>query len=119
MIETSLGVVSACLPTLRPLYGVYSLHSIVTSVRSLISRRNLTASHGSGSRSRRLDSMNGQSDSELQPSSDGYSDFGQNGPGMPDKTYIFSAGSCPLETLSEPSHGILVKKDVSLGHEAA
>ena len=35
MVESSLGVVGACLPTMRPLFRKFSLESIIRSIRSL------------------------------------------------------------------------------------
>ena len=34
MVESSLGVISACLPTMRPLFRNFSLESIIRSIRN-------------------------------------------------------------------------------------
>lgn len=65
MIETSLCVVSACLPTLRPLSRVYTLQNIMTSLRSIISRRDLIQLNSSAGHAQQVDSSEGPSDNEL------------------------------------------------------
>ena len=44
MIESSLGILGACLPTYSPLYKKVSLESIIASVRSMISLRSVNSS---------------------------------------------------------------------------
>ena len=39
MVESSLGVLGACLPTMRPLFRNFSLESIVHSIRGLAAIR--------------------------------------------------------------------------------
>ena len=34
MVESSLGVVGACLPTMRPIFRNFSLESVIRSIRS-------------------------------------------------------------------------------------
>ena len=41
MVESSLGVVGACLPTMRPIFRDISVESIVRNIRSLISTSDL------------------------------------------------------------------------------
>ena len=51
MVESSLGILGACLPTYRPLISRAGLESVVASIRSIISLQSLR-SEGSRSRSR-------------------------------------------------------------------
>ena len=53
MVESSLGILGACLPTYRPLFTGISLESVVASVRSMLSLQTLS-SRASGSRSQRI-----------------------------------------------------------------
>ena len=41
MVESSLGVVGACLPTMRPIFRDISVERIVRNIRSLISTSDL------------------------------------------------------------------------------
>jgi hypothetical protein len=120
MLETSLGVVSACLPTLRPLYNVYNLQSMVNSLRNLLTRSGRTSSGNLSANSRRLNSSEGGSDEELRQNHDDYPKLrhnGHNGVGNGGNTYTYKVEDVPMEILNKPSDSILVKKDVSFGHE--
>ena len=41
MVESSLGLLGACLPTYRPLFAGVSLESVVASIRSIVSLQSL------------------------------------------------------------------------------
>jgi hypothetical protein len=46
MIECGLGVVVICLPSLRPLYKAFPLHTIVSGVRSMLLKRRWSQESG-------------------------------------------------------------------------
>ena len=50
LIEASLAIVSACLPTLRPLFQGFSVESVIRSFRSVISLASLQSRHSNGSK---------------------------------------------------------------------
>ena len=47
VVEPALGVISACLPTMRPLFSGFSPESVMDIVRSKFSLRSLTRTRGS------------------------------------------------------------------------
>lgn len=59
MAEANLGVVAACLPTLRPLYDVYSLNKVVDGLRRLkTAHKGTHSAEGNSSTEPRLDEGN-------------------------------------------------------------
>lgn len=57
LIEASLAIISACLPTLRPLFQGFSVESVIRSFRSVISLGSIRSRHSNGSKHGDIDSM--------------------------------------------------------------
>ncbi|KAL9063649.1 MAG: hypothetical protein Q9161_009350 [Pseudevernia consocians] len=116
LIETSLGVLSACLPVLRPLYKKYSLDSLVRSVRSIETYRILgiktsferlhgRATDGTSERTDRSASAN---------SSDPYfTSDGHNGNILPLNAYKIKVGTERADEELQYEDGIQVKRELS------
>ena len=64
-VEVGIGVVAACLPTLKPLFYNYSVDSIVASLCSKLSLRSINSDSRGRKHSSRV--LNGPSDLELFP----------------------------------------------------
>ncbi|MCJ1240292.1 hypothetical protein MMC14_008292 [Varicellaria rhodocarpa] len=68
LIEASLGVVAACLPTLRPIVQHWSMEELVGSIRSTFSRERLTLKSSQNS----IEKTSKISEDSSQPSNIGY-----------------------------------------------
>ena len=117
MVETSLGVVSACLPTLRPLAGVYSVNRIISSLRSFGSRQDLMQSAGLSIGNKHLESRRGVENTKTDLSPKSYIMLGRNKPGFPDDTNKFTTEGVQMDELKKPAEGAMAEEVVSLGRE--
>ena len=69
MVESSLGILGACLPTLRPMFKGFSPESVIRSIRSALSL------HSLGSRRSKADSQQSRRDKDIDDESSSHIAF--------------------------------------------
>lgn len=116
LIETSLGVVSACLPILRPLYKAYSIDSFINNVRSFTSTRLLrsrTATEGDSWRYSEAHSNRTQSLSSADAQPSYYIANSQNSHLIPLNAYHVKVKATRSSEDARSTEGIMVKSELT------
>lgn len=109
VIEASLAIISACLPTLRPIFRGLSLETVVRSVRSVLSiippRKNGSKSYGSANLE-----QGGRKDSDSSTAGINHSHMAPEESGFDNRV----TGSCPETLDSMPSDGVMAHRSFTM-----